>query len=400
MKFGKWAWIVCAAVPFLSGCKGFWDAVGSSGSGGCTTNCTTATSGDFYVLNAPASGTPQIVGETIASGKLTTIPGSPWTPPNASTPYSMALGFSGAFLYLSTDSGVYVYPVSSGALGTAAQIDGTDLTAYALQVDGNWLIEAVQETGEVYFNAVPLNSSTGEVNGSVQTAPFVATANAPTVKDGQMAVSSSGDTVFVSLGTGGTIYFPFSPTAAAGSNPFGTTTTADVIPVADAGASALSVALDPGGNVVYIGETLMNSTKNPGGVRALLFSALPSITNISGSPIASQGLAPNFILPVGDAGSGYIYVANGEGTSNAGNIASFAVTGSGSSYSIANGSTAAAGTQPFALAMDSSSQFLLAVNSLGSTSFSSYTFGTTGGTLDSQIFANTGSSPIAIVAAP
>jgi hypothetical protein len=76
------------------------------------------------------------------------------------------------------------------------------------------------------------------------------------------------------------------------------------------------------------------------------------------------------------------------------------VSGS-STYTIAAGSTSATGTQPYGLAEDSTGNFVLAVSSLGSPYFNAYTFDTTtAGKLDSQITANTGSAPIAIVATP
>ena len=62
------------ALPLLAGCKGFWDApTTSSGSGS-----TTASSGNFYVLN---SKTSQIAGYYINAGVVTALSGSPYTLP-------------------------------------------------------------------------------------------------------------------------------------------------------------------------------------------------------------------------------------------------------------------------------------------------------------------------------
>lgn len=361
------------------------------GTGTCT--AAAGNSGVFYVLNAPSSGTPQILGESIVSDALTPV-GSAATAP--STPFAMALGFSGSDLYLSTTSGVFVYPVSSGSLGAATQVDSGDLTAEAIGIDGGWLVEAVQGSNEVTFNAVPLNSSTGGNNGIVQAAPFAATNNSPSVQPGKMTISPDGKEIFVALGSGGTVIFPFNPSAAAGTNPFGST--GAVVPVANSGSEALSVAVDPAGQLFYIGETTGGTS---GALFAYLYSSIgsASLTSASGSPIASGGLSPNFILP--SASGGYVYVANGAGLSSAGNVTSFAVTSSGSTFSIAAGSTVAAGTQPIALAEDSTGSYLLAVSSLGSPYFSSYTFdSTTPGTLDaSQVTGNIGTSPIGILAA-
>src|SRR5580692_209525 len=79
MKCGKWKWLSMVAalllIGFGAGCGDFWQAPSTTtGSSGCTSNCTTASSGDFYILDAGTS--PGIVGATIATGSLTAISGS------------------------------------------------------------------------------------------------------------------------------------------------------------------------------------------------------------------------------------------------------------------------------------------------------------------------------------
>lgn len=382
-----------AVVPFACGCAGFWDPPAGSSSGGCSTNCTTASSGNFYILNSGTS--PGIVGESIVSGKLTSISGSPWTVP--STPYAMALSPSGNYLYVSSIAGVYVYPISGGALGNYAQVS-QDVTALAIQVDnsGAWLIEALGTNGGVTMAAVPLNTSTGASTGAEQTVTY--TISNAAVQSGKIAMSADNKFVFVALGAGGAIAVPFSAGVSSGGNPIGNT--AFTIPVVNSAGSTLSVAADPGNRLFYVGESLANSAGTSGGLLAYNYSTLGgTLTQASGSPIATGGLAPNTILTNG-SGS-YVYVGSGAGTGTAGMIASFAVTASGTNYTIAAGSSTTAGIQPFSLAIDSSGTFLLGVNSLGGPYFSSYTFdATTAGKLDVQILANTGASPQAIVAIP
>jgi hypothetical protein len=394
MKMGKWARLLLAVAPLLAGCGDFWQAPSTTttSSGTCTTNCTTATSGNFYILNAGT--TPEIVGESIVSGTLTKISGSPWTIPSA--PYSMAIAPNGKFLVVSTTSGVFAYPITSGALGTGVSVS-TD-QAYAIQVDAtnSWLIEAIQGTGGVQLNAIPINSSTGTYvsPSTVRTAAF-SVANAA-VQPNRMAISPDNSNIFIALGAGGVIVVPFSASA-----PFPTGISASTIPVLNSGGSALSVAVDPDSRLFYIGETLANSASNSGGLRAFTYASLSTSTLVqaTGSPIATGGLAPNFILPI--SSPSYVYVANGAGNTSAGNIAGFAVTASGTTYSLTAGSTVAAGVQPLGLAEDSSSAFVFAVGSLGSPYFDAYTFDTTTtGTLDSQIVSTTSTGSIAIVAAP
>ena len=389
---GMRAMLLLAAVVYLTGCTGFWDAPGSSSSGGCTTNCTTATSGGFYILNSGT--TPQIVGQAIVSGNLASISGSPWGLSN--TPFAMAMSPNGSFLYVSTSLGVFAYPVNNGTLGTAATIS-QDPTALALRVDpsGNWLIEALQNTGAVTMAAIPINSSTGNANGTEMTATY--TVNNASVQGGEIAISPDDANIFVALGAGGVIVVPFNASAAATVVPF--SNSAKVIPVTNSGASSLSVAVDPGNHLFYVGQTLANSSANSGGLFVYNYSSLTasSLTQATGSPIASGGLAPNAILPL-PSGS-YVYVANGQGTGTTGSINSFSISSNGSTYTIAAGSSVAAGVQPVGLVEDSTDTFLLSVNSLGGPYFSSYTFdATTAGKLDAQVVANTGATPLAIVA--
>ncbi len=389
MRMGKWAWLLLAAAPLVTGCGNFWQAP-NSGSGSCTSNCTTATSGNFYILNGGT--TPQIAGESIVTGTLTKLSGSPWTV--ASAPYAMAIAPNGNFLCVSTTSGVFAYPITSGQLGTAVLVSSDQ--AYAIQVDStnSWLVEAIPATGGVTIGAVHISSSTGANNGSELTASFAVTNAA--VQTNRMAISSDNSYIFVALGAGGTIVVPFNS-----SSPLPSGITAKTIAVVNASGSALSVAVDPSLRLFYIGETLANSGGTSGGLRAFTYASLStsSLVQATGSPIASGGLAPNFILPV--TTPSYVYVANGAGTSSAGNVAGFAVTGSSSPYSLAAGSTTAAGVQPLGLAEDSSSTFVFAVGSLGSPYFDAYTFDTsTTGQLDSQITSTTAASSIAIVATP
>ncbi len=386
-------------IGFGAGCGDFWQAPGSTTTTTCTTNCTTASSGKFYILNAGT--TPQIVGDTIASGTLTAISGSPWT--LEATPYAMAIDrINGDFLIVSTTSGVFSYPVTNGALGTGV-ITSQDAVAEAIQVDAtdSWLIEAIPGSDGVTIGAVPIVSTTGASNGTEQTVSFTV-ANA-SVQPGELAISGDNANIFVSLGPGGTIIVPFNAAAAAGTNPIATKAT--TIPVTTTGGSALSVGVDPGATprLFYIGETLA-SGGTTGGLRAFTYSSLSSttLTQASGSPLASGGLAPNFIL---SAASGeYVYVANGTGAATAGNVAGFTITASSAAtptYTVAADTTTAAGVQPLGLAEDSTGTFVLEVGSLGSPYFDAYTFDTTTlGQLDSQIPSTTSAGSIAIVAAP
>jgi hypothetical protein len=163
--------------------------------------------------------------------------------------------------------------------------------------------------------------------------------------------------------------------------------------------------VDPTDRLFYIGETLANSAANSGGLRIFNYSSLGTGTprsapsQISGSPIASGGLAPNAILPI--ASGEYVYVANAQGATSTGNIAWFPITVSGTTYSIASGSTIATGIVPKGLAEDSDDNFALAVSTGGSTSsgdpdLEAYTMSS--GALTAAITSDTGTDPVGAVA--
>lgn len=402
MKPGKWVKMLFLAAPLLigfgAGCGDFWQAPTTTTTGTCTTNCSTASSGNFYILDAGTS--PGIVGNSIANGALTPISGSPWLLTGEGLPYAMTIDPAGNFLVVSTTSGVFSFPITNGTLGTAVQVSTDQAAAVQVDATSSWLIEAIAGTGGVTMGAIPIVSTTGAGNGTEQNVSFTV-ANAG-LQSNRMAISGDDDNIFVSLGAGGTIVVPFNAAAASGVNPFGSKAT--TIAVANANGSALSVAVDPGANprLFYIGETLANSAGNSGGLRIFNYSSLGStLTQATGSPIASGGLSPDFILP--DSSSDYVYVANGQGTS-AGNIAGFTLTASSATpavYTVATDTTTAAGAQPLGMAEDSTNTFVFEVGSAGSPYFDAYTFDTTVlGQLDSQITAVAAGSSVAIVAAP
>ena len=391
-----------AAASLLSGCGDFWQAPATTASTTtCTTDCSTATSGNFFILNA--GSTPQVVGESVVYGTtLAQTTGSPWAVNG--TPYAMAINPTGTFLMVSSTSGVYAYPVSDGQLGTAVNVTG-DQTAYGVAVDatGSWLIEAIPGAaiGSVALGAIPINTSTGAGVGAEQNVSFNVT-NA-TLQTNRLVISGDNDHIFVSLGAGGTLVVPFNANVASGGNPLGATAT--TIPVVSTSGQALSVAVDPGTTprVFYIGETLA-SGGTTGGVRVFNYSSLgtTTLTQATGSPIASGGLAPNFLLPTADGN--YVYAANGTGASSAGNITGFTITASSAAtpvYTITTGSTTAAGVQPLAMAEDATDAFVVEVGSLGSPYLDVYAFDSSIlGQLDSQVTSTTSAGSIAIVAEP
>jgi|HubBroStandDraft_5_1064220.scaffolds.fasta_scaffold05343_3 6-phosphogluconolactonase len=378
MKLRKCARLLLALTPLLAGCGNFWaPPSGSSGSG---TTPTTLSSGYFYVIN---KATSQLVAYDINSGTLNQI--GAYT--LAAAPAAIAIAPKGNFLYVSTLAGIYLYSIGSGGaltVGNSGGVVSSDpASAIAVDVSGSWLVDAVQGTSGVTVNATPITSSGTYTGAAVGTQSF-SNANAAIY---QMVISSDDDHVFVALGTGGTMVVPFT---SGNANPLSSTAT--LIGVTTTGGSALSVAVDPSLRLFYIGESLA-SGGTTGGLRVYNYSSLGgTLTQASGSPIASGGLAPHAILPT--ASGDYVYVANGTGATSAGNITGFSITSTNGTYTVAKNSTVSTGILPNGLAEDSTANFVLAVCEGGSSDLEAYIFDTTtAGQLDSTITSTTGTDP-------
>lgn len=395
MRSGRWARLLLLGVPLLAGCKGFWNPPSSSGGG------TGATGSVFYVLNQQTS---QLAAYSIVKGALTPLTGSPYTLPSG--PYAIAVAPNNAFLYVGTATGIYLYTIATGgvpSLQSSTPIS-SDTAAAALQVDstGFWLLDA---SGAGYLYAIPINSA----NGTLSTTATVRQVALGSATAQQMAISPDNKYVFVALGDGGTAVVPFT---AANADPL-PSAVSTVIPVKGTGGAANSVAVDPSATprLFYIGEVAVTSgSTNTGGLRAFNYSSLSSgaPTEVAGSPYPSGGLAPDSILPTpySAAPGAYIYVANRTvSNSTTGNITGFALTSTGTTYSLTQlANTASTGTYPVSLAQEASGNYLLAIDSGGSPDLEAYTFdATTAGKLDSAFTSATGTDPvgaIAVAAAP
>ena len=400
MKSRISAGLCLASLLFLAGCKGFWDLPASTPSN--PTTPTTLSSGVFYVLDQT---TKEVVGYAITSGTLGAISGGTQT--LSAAPFSIAVAPNGGFLYVGTVSGIYLYTIGSGgalSIGNNGAAIASDIPA-SMVISGSWLVDAFNvSTTSVEINAIPIDAATGVYTGSgVPPSQTFTVANTPVAK--QMVLSPDSANLFVALGTGGTIVVPF---ASGNANPLGATAT--TIPLANSSGSALSVAVDPGTTprLFYIGETnaVTVSGAGSGGLRAFNYSSLGSnpLVQATGSPIATGGISPNAILPV--ATGDYVYVANGQGPTSSGNIAWLPITASGTTYTVGAAKTVTSGIQPSGLAEDSTSNFVLAVSTGGTTTsgdpdLEAYTISS--GALTAALTGATGTDPtgaLAIAALP
>ena len=361
--------------------------VGTS-SGNCSSP-STGTSGNFYVLNV---ATKQLAGFYVNAGTLTVLPGSPYTLP--ATPLSIAIAPNGKFLCVGTSLGIYVYTISSTGqltLGNSSGAISAD-QAISMQVtpDNSWLIEVA--SGASYVYAVPISSSNGTASSKTEQYAVL-----PVSTVQQVAVSPDESYVFVAMGAGGTATIPFN---GGNMNPFGTV---GRIATFNSAGAALSVAVDPSTTprVLYVGETAATSGSNSGGLRIFSFG---TFKELSGSPMTTSGLAPYDILPI--TSGDYVYVVNRQVSgSSTGVIAGYSVAGSSGIYSVtALGSTFSVGTNPVALAEDSTHNFIFAVDYGGDPDLQGYTFDSTNvGYLDAAVSGATGTDPVqasAIAAMP
>ena len=394
-KIGRWACVLLAVLPFLAGCKGFWDVPGTSGGGGGGTTPTTLSSGDFYILDKGTT-TSQILGYSIVSGTLTALSASPY--PVTGVAYDIAMSPTGSYLYVSSTAGVYIYTINTttGALTQGAQIS-QDTIAESIRIDptGAWLLEALA-TGAL--NAIPITSAGAFDNTTGRVEQQVAMVS---VQVQQMAIAPNGSLIAVALGSNGTQLFPFTPAATA--NPIGGALSPTIAVKNTAGAGAsVAVAMDPQSRFLYIGETAAfpNAATNSGGLRAFTINSGPlGVTELTTSPYASGGTGPHAIKP--NAAGDFVYVASWQGAS-AGLITPFQVSSAGTVYTLtAQTNTVATGSEPMALAEDNLAHFMLAASSAGNPAFSAYTFDTTTvGKLDLTNTDSTATAPIAIATTP
>jgi hypothetical protein len=211
------------ALLLMAGCGNFWKASSNT----CNSNCSTVSSGVFYVLNS-IQGQIEVAGYSIVSGVLTPLTGSPYSIPYG--PYAMVVAPNNRYLYVSTLTGIYLYTIGSHGELTLASTTPifTDFSAYTTQVDstGSWLVEA---SGSGYLYAIPVDSTSGAVTGAVQQVAL------PGLLAHQLVISPDNEHVFVALGGSGTAVIPF---AAASADPL-PASVSTMIAVKTSGVSAI-----------------------------------------------------------------------------------------------------------------------------------------------------------------
>jgi 6-phosphogluconolactonase (cycloisomerase 2 family) len=332
--------------------------------------------------------TNQIVVMSISSGALTTV--DAYTTP--ARPLAIAVAPNGNFLYVGTEGGIYLYTIGSGGSLTMGN-GGVAISSYpatTMQVDSTntWLIFAI--SGSNQLSAIAINSSTGNLAVAGEAQQYFP-GGLPATTPVQLAISPNDSSsctdcyVFIAMGAGGTEAVHFNP---ANANPFGTSGTISLL---NSNGGDNTVAVDPSNRLLYVGESAAVTGTQTGGLRAFTIAG-NGVTEISGSPYASQGTGPSSILPSADGN--YVYVANQSvSSSSTDNIASFSVA----TTALTSIATATAGpTGQIRLAEDSTGSYLLAVDFAGNPDLQAYTMSS--GTLTSALTGATGTDPVGAIA--
>ena len=368
-----------ATVLLLTGCHNFFVCEGKascpSGGGGSTT------SDWVYVSNASA-GSTRISAYDIGNGSLAAISGSPYNIGFA--PVAMSVSPSNAFLYVATlpnatNPGIYMFAINSstGALSTANggnALISTQVSSMDISPDGNFLF--VVDVLGTSLTEYQINSTTGLLALGT-TLPLPPTtcvlAGTPVTQSCTVKVAPSGQFVVASLGSAGTIIYPYtSSSGITSSSPMliGSGSTSSN-PTGD-----YSVTLDKN-NFIYIARTSTLAVYQ-------ITDAAGDATLRSTFSYSSTATTPRSVVLSED--QNYVYTAN-QGT---GNISAFSIGTSGALTQL-SGSPVTGPANSAAIGTDKSGKYMVAVGYNGSSGLQLFTVGTTGA-LTLSTSAGTGTS--------
>ena len=270
---------------------------------------------------------------------------------------------------LSSAASTFSRLASGGALtlinSRAPDLDRT--SRHAMQISGSWLVDAFNiSTTSVQMDAIAIDASTGAYTGPGGALPSqtFTVGTTPVVK--QMVLSPDSANFFVALGTGGTIVVPF---ASGNANPLGTTAT--TIPLAIQAARHF-----PWRSIQALRHGCSTSARHAGSGFHGTSGGLPRVQlQLARQQPVDRGhrfwncqrrcSIPTRFCPLRRAITSMSPTVRAP--TSAGNVAWFPITASGTTYTVAAGKTVTSGIQPSGLAEDSTSNFVLAVSTGGTT---------------------------------
>ena len=322
----------------MIGCKGFFTNPNSGGGGGGATG-----SNIVYVANATAQ---TISGWVIGTGALTAVSGLPGRLGFA--PTAMAVSRANTFLWMSNGTAITSYVIgSNGVLSSPTQAALNGEVSMDVSPDGQWLVglDPLTQTVDVF----EINTSTGALTLAGQSV-YATTSGAVLPK--MVRFAPSGGYLFLALGTGGVLEFPFNTSS-------GTTAYAGVsILPGSATTSDNAVVVNAASSIVYVARSGTNQ------VLAYGIGSSGVLTPVAGSPFAA-GVAP-YDLAI--AGSN-LYVAN----RSDGTVGGYTIAATGALTAV-TGSPFPSGTLAQSLAMDSTGTYLFAAGNGGKPDLTMYSF--------------------------
>lgn len=356
--------LALGATMLLTGCQNFFVCDKAS----CpSTGTTGSSSGDYVYISNSSSGSTYISGYDIGSGSLTAITNSPFN--LDFQPVAMTVSPSNSFLYVAslpgiTNPGIYLYTIDStgqlsGPSGGGVLIGGV-LSSMDISPDGNYLF-AVSNSGTL-MSEYQVNTSTGGLSLVTSfTLPGTTCALAGSVisQTCSVKVSPNGYYVAVSLGTAGTVIYPYTSssgitTAGYSLIPSGSTTGS---PSGD-----YSVTLDSTSRV-YIARTNALSVWQ-------ISDSAGDAAEVANATYNSGVIPRSVVLSNNDAD---VYTAN-EG---AGTISAYSI-GSNGALTVVSGAPFAGPSDVSALGVDKSGSYMVAAGYNSSSGVQLFSISSTG----------------------
>ncbi len=323
-----------------------------------------------YVGNA-TTGT--LTGFPVPTATFTTLTGTSYT--LGTTPTALAATPNGAFLYVATLAGsIFVYTIGTNGVltlgnGGSPVVQALYPTWMTIDPSGNWLFVVSKSSPQLLV--FQINTSTGVITQTSQGTIVLSSGN-PT----QVYVTPNNQYVYIGLGPGGTDGFSFSSSTGVVSGKI------HLVPIN--GASDNTFAADNNSAYLFVGEAGT-------GIRSLAIGTGGSLTEVTGSPFASQ-LGPQSIVV--DPSNTYVYVAN-----RTANVITGYTLGTGGTLTPLSSSPFSTGSAPNAMSLDSTGTYLFVVNSGGSPDMQVFSFDSTvAGKLDTVTSVATGTDPTGAVA--
>jgi len=356
--------ITLGASLFLTGCGEFFTPVNNNPSGGSNSY--------VYVTNISSTGTGgTLTAYSLTSGVLATLSGSPYSLTGA--PSSLVVAPNNAFLYVGTNTGIFLYTIGSdgtltlGNSSTVIYLNQNNPTVQSMVMDStsSWLI--ISSKGSSELDALPIDPTTGIPSSSTPVSISLGTTNPQ-----QLTIAPANNNVFIAMAGGGVQAVSFTANS---NNPWGAKLV--TIPVLKTNGSDNSVAVDSTSAYLFVGEAASNQIR------------MISIANLNTETDYATGIGPSAILP--DKSGSYVYVTN----ATDGTISGYTLsTGTSPGLTALADSPFGTSQSPVGLVEDSSKTYLLTVGSGKTPNLWMFNFdATTVGDLDVKTTTSTGTNP-------